>query len=136
MFGGSVPVSAHVAARRLLRLDALFEVALGGPLLALGMTGRHELLRLPPPASDGRLAAFGGGLLPFAGLLVLASRRPAKRFLQALAVGNATTSLLFTGWLVAGRRETGARGAVVLGATAGLLLALAAGQARVSPRLA
>lgn len=118
--------------RRLLRADALFEIALGAPLLVASASGRDRALGLPPPATRAVVGAFGGVLLPFAGALWWESADPGRTRVRALAAVNALTGVTFASWLFARRDQTGASGAALVGSTAATLLTLAAAQARVS----
>lgn len=128
-------MDAEAGARLLLRTDALFELALGLPLLTGGSTGLNDALDLPPPASGPLTTAFGGALLPVAAVLWRESERPDRRRLQVLAASNALTGTLLAGWLVRRRGQTGVAGVMTVAAAATGLVALAVAQARIAPRL-
>ena len=69
---------AALRARTLLRADAAFELALGLPLATGALTGLHDELDLPEPASGTVVTAFGAALIPFAGPLLRESRTPGR----------------------------------------------------------
>jgi carbon monoxide dehydrogenase subunit G len=126
---------ATTEARRLLRADALLELGLGVPLATGTLTGLHDALDLPRPASERVATAFGASLLPAAGLLWAASRRPRRGRVLAIAAVNALSGAVLAGWIARERDDTGPLGAAAVGGTAVALLALAAAEARVSHRL-
>ena len=119
-------------ARRLLRADALVELGLGLPLATGALTGLHEELDLPEPASGQVLTAFGASLIPFAALLWRESGRPEKRRLQALAAGNALCGGVLAAWLARSRDDMTTAGAATVGGAAAVLLVFAAAEARVA----
>lgn len=123
------------AASRVLRADALFEVALGVPLATGSVTGLHRTVCLAPPASPRVVSAFGAALLPFAVLLYRESRRPQRRRLGVLTAVNAVTGAALARWLLASARNMSPAGAATVGAASVGLAALAAEELSVYRRM-
>lgn len=89
-------------------------------------------LALPAPATPARVRLFGITLLPFAALLWLESGFPDATRPAVLSAGNAVTGAVPAAWLVASRRGLAPSGALVVGSTATVLVALAAAEAAVA----
>jgi hypothetical protein len=118
----------------LLRADALFEVALGVPLATGRRTGLLDRLEFPPPASDGIAAAFGAGLLPFAGVLWAAASEPTRPRMLAIGAANLATAGLLGTWLARTRRRAEPSARRVIGTTAAALAALGVAEVVVASR--
>jgi hypothetical protein len=127
--------SPYERARWLLRADAAFEIALGLPLVTGRRSGLLDVLELPAPASERLAVAFGGALLPFAGVLWASSEQPRRDPLLGLAAVNLATGAAFAAWLLRRRSDAGPAATAAIGATAAGLVVLAAAEARVAPRL-
>ena len=114
------------AARRVLLVDAVFELALG-----LALTRRRPTL--PSPVSRSRQAVAGVVLLPVAAVLAGRAAVGGVRAgeLQALAAANGTTAAVLGGWLARRSARFTRSGATVTGAAALALAALATAQARL-----
>jgi hypothetical protein len=106
-------------ARLLLRLDGIFEGALGLLLLLSPATGLYTALALPGPASRPVVVAIGVLLLPLLPILWRAARAPQRAFVLALAGANGAGALLFVLWVVLDRAGFPAAGAGFPAAGAG-----------------
>jgi hypothetical protein len=111
---------------RTLRLDGVFEIALGLLLATSPWTGLHAAMRLPPPAGVTLVVGLGVLLIPVGGWLILLARRWSAPIVMAIAIANAAGAVLFAVWLAASWAQFGAAGRWVIGATALVLDLLAA----------
>ncbi|HMJ96045.1 MAG TPA: hypothetical protein VK486_09340 [Thermoleophilaceae bacterium] len=118
----------------LLKADALFEIALGVPLATGRQTGLLDRVEFPPPASDGLAAAFGAGLIPFAGVLWAAAREPTRARLVAIGVVNLGTAGLLGTWLARSRDGAEPVASRAVGATVAALAALGAAELAAASR--
>jgi hypothetical protein len=112
----------------LLKADALFEVALGIPLVTGRQTGLLDRLEFPPPASDGLVMVFGAGLIPFAGVLWAAAGEPTRARLVAIGVVNVATAGLLGTWLARSREPAEPAARRVVGTAVAALAALGAAE--------
>jgi hypothetical protein len=119
---GTTPAqgSGQAPIRLVLRIDALFELALGLVLAASPVTGLHDALQLPNAVSAPVVIGFGLLLLPIAAMVWSAARAeaPSEGFLALLAALNVGGALLALVWVVLGRDSFGAAGIVAVLAVA------------------
>jgi hypothetical protein len=128
----AAPADVIPRARLLLRIDGLFEAALGALLIVSALTGFSSTLGLPFPATDPVLIAAGLLLLPLLPLLWAHSHRPQRSLLRALAVGNGVGALFFILWVLIWHSKFHAAGAVLVVAVSGILALLAVFQGGVT----
>ena len=107
----------------LVRLDALFEGALGIVLLLGAATGVLDGSDFPPPVGTALLLIAGWVLLALCSLIW-----SGRVGLRALAVGNVVSALAGLVWLLAAEGWSAA-GASLVGVTVAVLAVLAAAQA-------
>jgi hypothetical protein len=107
----------------LVRIDALFEGALGLVLLLCGATGVLDASDFPAPVGTVVLLLVGWALLTLCGLIWAG-----KIGLRELAIGNALAAVAGLVWLLAADGWSTA-GATAVGITAAALAILAAAQA-------
>ena len=120
--------------RTIVRVDGLFEAALGVVLLSGALTGALGAGDFPAPVGAPLIAAFGIALLGVAVVLWLLTRGPvAPRLLRVLAAANLTTAAAAVVWLLAASGFSSAGAALTL-ATAACLAALGAAQLALAAR--
>jgi len=123
-----------VTGRRIVRVDSLFEAALGLVLVAGALTGRLDGADFPAPVGTPLIAVLGCALVAVGLILWLLARRPVPaRLLRALAGANLATAVAAVAWvLLAPGFSTG--GAALTLAVAVCLAALATVQFSVAAR--
>jgi hypothetical protein len=123
-----------VTGRTIVRVDGLFEAALGIVLLAGALAGALDAGDFPAPVGARLIGVVGIALLGVALVLWLLARRAvAPRLLRALAAANLTTAAATALWLLAASGFSGAGAALTL-LTAACLAALGAAQLAIAAR--
>lgn len=121
-------------ARRILRVDALFDIGLAALLLLAGWEGLYAALGLPParPAIWAELA--GVLLLGFAYLLWVAPDYAVlgRRVAEAAAIANGLGAALIVLWLATGPAEIRPLGVALMVVIALALMGFAGLEARLS----
>jgi hypothetical protein len=123
-----------VTGRRIVRVDGLFEAALGVVLLAGALAGALDADDFPAPVGAALVGAFGAALVGVAIVLWLLGGRPvAPRLLRALAAANLATAVAALVWLLAASGFSSAGAGLAL-ATAACLAALGSAQLAIAAR--
>jgi hypothetical protein len=113
----------HALVSGALRIDGIFEIALGLLLATAPWSGLLSAMRLPPPAGTGPVVAVGLALIPVGVWLLVLARRWSAPIVRVIAIANAAGALLFASWLAFGWGHFASPGRLVVGVTT-LALAL------------
>ena len=110
-------------ARRVLRLDALLDVALGTVLLLSAWEGLYLTLGVPPPRPPVFGEMLGALLFGFAYLLWVAPDYAVltRRVAEASALSNGGGAAVLVLWLISGPSGLGAVGRILVVLLAGVL---------------
>ena len=120
--------------RRAVRVDGVFEAALGALLLAGAAAGFLGADDFPSPVGATLIGAFGAALLAVAAMLWRLGGRPVEaRLLRTLAAANLATAAAAVAWLLAASGFSSAGAALTL-ATAACLAALGVAQLAIAGR--